>query len=128
MYESAIEAQPPFALTDADTRTLCMRYAALERRLGEVDRARAIFVHAARYLPPGSPLRNSCCADPTWLRRWPGSPTPPPLPMPRSLAHPRTEREFWAEWTAFEVKHGNEDTFRCGGRRAAAPNQRSIPA
>ncbi|PSC72105.1 Pre-mRNA-splicing factor SYF1 [Micractinium conductrix] len=76
VYESAIEAQPPFALTDADTRTLCMRYAALERRLGEVDRARAIFVHAA------------------------------------SLAHPRTEREFWAEWTAFEVKHGNEDTFR----------------
>lgn len=38
VYESAIEAQPPFALTDADTRTICLRYAALERRLGEVDR------------------------------------------------------------------------------------------
>ncbi len=38
VYEGAIEAQPPFALSDADTRTLCLRYAALERRLGEVDR------------------------------------------------------------------------------------------
>ena len=38
VYESAIEAQPPFALSDADTRTICLRYAALERRLGEVDR------------------------------------------------------------------------------------------
>ena len=76
VYEGAIEAQPPYALTDADTRTLCMRYAALERRLGEVDRARAIFVHAA------------------------------------SLADPRADKEFWGEWNAFEVKHGNQDTFR----------------
>ena len=38
IYESAIEAQPPHALSDADTRTVCLRYAALERRLGEVDR------------------------------------------------------------------------------------------
>lgn len=38
VYEGAIEAQPPLALSDADTRTVCLRYAALERRLGEVDR------------------------------------------------------------------------------------------
>lgn len=76
VYEGAIEAQPPFALTDADTRTLCLRYASLERRLGEVDRARAIFVHAA------------------------------------SLADPRQDKDFWAEWNSFEVKHGNEETFR----------------
>ncbi|KAL4450099.1 hypothetical protein ABPG77_010768 [Micractinium sp. CCAP 211/92] len=76
VYEGAIEAQPPYALTDGDTRTLCMRYASLERRLGEIDRARAILIHAA------------------------------------SLADPRSEKDFWAEWNAFEVKHGNEDTFR----------------
>lgn len=80
MYEGAIEAQPPHALTDADTRTLCTRYAALERRLGEIDRARAILIHAA------------------------------------SLADPRADKDFWAEWNAFEVKHGNEDTFRCAAR------------
>ena len=76
VYEGAIEAQPPYALTDGDTRTLCMRYAALERRLGEVDRARAILVHAS------------------------------------SLADPRTSPAFWAEWNEFEVRHGNEETFR----------------
>lgn len=86
VYESAIEAQPPQALSDADTRTLCLRYAALERRLGEVDRARAIYVHAS------------------------------------SLADPRGDRGFWEEWNSFEVKHGNEDTFRWGrgGTSAAA--------
>jgi hypothetical protein len=57
---------------------MCLRYAALERRLGEIDRARAIYVHAS------------------------------------SLADPRTDPGFWADWNDFEVKHGNEDTFRCG--------------
>lgn len=47
IYESAIEAQPPFNLSDGDTRTMCRRYAQLERKLGEVDRARAIYVHAS---------------------------------------------------------------------------------
>ncbi|KAL6771434.1 XAB2 [Auxenochlorella protothecoides x Auxenochlorella symbiontica] len=52
VYETAIEAQPPFALSDADTRTLCLRYAHLEQKLGEVDRARAIYVHASALADP----------------------------------------------------------------------------
>lgn len=44
------------------------RYAALERRLGEVDRARAILVHAS------------------------------------SLADPRVNPQFWADWNEFEVR------------------------
>ncbi|GAB4814261.1 hypothetical protein N2152v2_001307 [Parachlorella kessleri] len=76
IYEAAIEAQPPHNLGDADTRALCRRYAQLERKLGEVDRARAIYVHAS------------------------------------SLADPRVDRDFWDEWNQFEVRHGNEDTFR----------------
>ncbi len=76
IYEGAIEAVAPYNLSDADCRTICMRYAALERKVGEVDRARAIYVHAS------------------------------------TLADPRTDREFWNEWNQFEVKHGNEDTFR----------------
>lgn len=76
IYEAAIEAQPPAALSDDDARTMCLRYAKLEQRLGEVDRARAIFVHGS------------------------------------SLANPRVHRDFWTDWNAFEVKHGNEETFR----------------
>ncbi|GJP42019.1 hypothetical protein CLOM_g1622 [Closterium sp. NIES-68] len=72
IYERAIES----GLPDADVKKMCLRYAALERRLGEIDRARAIFVHASQ------------------------------------LADPRSDGEFWDAWNAFEIAHGNEDTFR----------------
>jgi pre-mRNA-splicing factor SYF1 len=29
-----------------------------------------------------------------------------------SLADPRTSKPFWDAWNEFEVRHGNEDTFR----------------
>lgn len=76
IYEMAIEAEPPYGLSDDDTRTMCLRYAALERRLGEIDRARAILVHAS------------------------------------AISDPQSQPQFWSEWNDFEVKHGNEDTFR----------------
>ena len=76
IYETAIEEQEDGGLSDEDCKKMCLRYAALERRLGEIDRARAIYVHAS------------------------------------SLADPRTDPGFWADWNGFEVKHGNEDTFR----------------
>ena len=63
-------------LPDRAVKTMCLKYAALERRLGEVDRARAIFVHASQ------------------------------------LADPREAGDFWEAWNAFEIAHGNEDTFR----------------
>ncbi|CAI5516389.1 unnamed protein product [Closterium sp. Naga37s-1] len=72
IYERAIES----GLPDGDVKRMCLRYAALERRLGEIDRARAIFVHASQ------------------------------------LADPRSDGEFWEAWNAFEIAHGNEDTFR----------------
>lgn len=53
IYEAAIEATPPADFADGDVRALCVRYAALERKLGEVDRARAIYVH-------GSSLAGAC--------------------------------------------------------------------
>lgn len=72
----AIEAHDPYNLTDADCLVMCKRYASLERNLGEIDRARAIYVHAS------------------------------------SLCNPAIEKQFWEEWNQFEIKHGNEDTFR----------------
>lgn len=49
-------------------KALVGRYAALERQLGEVDRARAILVHAS------------------------------------SLADPRVNPQFWADWNEFEAR------------------------
>ncbi|GAA5935784.1 mRNA splicing protein SYF1 [Sporobolomyces koalae] len=47
IYERAIEQLP-----DAQTAEMCLRFAALERKLGEIDRARAIFAHASQFCDP----------------------------------------------------------------------------
>lgn len=41
---------------------MCLRYAELERRLGEIDRARAIFIHASQFSDPR--------ADPDFWQKW----------------------------------------------------------
>ena len=71
IYEKAIEDLP-----DEACRVVCVRYAELERALGEIDRARGVYSHAAQ------------------------------------ISDPRVSEEFWETWKDFEVKHGNEDTFR----------------
>ena len=72
IYESAVELELP----DFQTKVLCTRYARLERKLGEIDRARGLYIHASQF------------------------------------ANPQHDPEFWEEWNRFEVRHGNEDTFR----------------
>ncbi|CAE7379573.1 fand [Symbiodinium sp. CCMP2456] len=47
IYDQAIEALPQDRIKDA-----CMRYAKMETMLGEVDRARAIYVHASQFCDP----------------------------------------------------------------------------
>ncbi|GJN94630.1 hypothetical protein Rhopal_007713-T1 [Rhodotorula paludigena] len=71
IYERAIEQLP-----DAQTAEMCLRFAALERKLGEIDRARAVYAHASQFCDP------------------------------------RTNPDFWAQWNAFEIETGSEDTFR----------------
>ena len=71
IYEKAIEALP-----DEFARDICLRYADLEKKLGEIDRARAVY---------------SYCSQ---------------------ICDPRTTEKFWNAWHDFEVRHGNEDTFR----------------
>jgi pre-mRNA-splicing factor SYF1 len=41
---------------------MCLKYAELERNLGEIDRARAIFVFASNYADPRS--------DPDFWKKW----------------------------------------------------------
>ncbi|KAI3844738.1 hypothetical protein MKX03_020611 [Papaver bracteatum] len=72
IYEQAIESE----LASEDVKTMCMKYADLEKSLGEIDRARAIYTFSSQF------------------------------------ADPRLDNDFWSRWHEFEVKHGNEDTFR----------------
>lgn len=64
------------ALTDAEMKPICMKYAELERKLGEIDRSRAVFLYGSQFCDPAK------AAD------------------------------YWGAWHQFEVKHGNEDTFK----------------
>lgn len=44
---------PLFAvLPDKQTAEMCLRFAALERKLGEIDRARAVYAHASQFCDP----------------------------------------------------------------------------
>lgn len=47
IYEKAIEVLP-----EDKVRVMCVRFAEVERKLGEIDRARAIFAHGAQYCDP----------------------------------------------------------------------------
>lgn len=40
------------ALPDRQTAEMCLHFAALERKLGEIDRARAIYAHASQFCDP----------------------------------------------------------------------------
>jgi pre-mRNA-splicing factor SYF1 len=47
IYERAIAALP-----DAEAKEMCLKFAEMERRLGEIDRARAIYGHASQFCDP----------------------------------------------------------------------------
>ena len=47
IYERAIAALP-----DKEARDMCLKFADMERRLGEIDRARAIYGHASQFCDP----------------------------------------------------------------------------
>ncbi|WVR08250.1 pre-mRNA-splicing factor SYF1 [Kwoniella sp. DSM 27419] len=47
IYERALESLP-----DKQTAEMCRRFARMERKLGEIDRARAIYAHASQFCDP----------------------------------------------------------------------------
>jgi pre-mRNA-splicing factor SYF1 len=55
IYEKAIEALP-----ERDLRKICQQYAQMEQRMGEIDRARAIYVHASQYCDPRVCVAEYC--------------------------------------------------------------------
>ncbi|KAL1833306.1 hypothetical protein DCAR_0103392 [Daucus carota subsp. sativus] len=50
IYEQAIES----GLPDKDAKTMCIKYAELEKSLGEIDRSRGIYKHASEFADPRS--------------------------------------------------------------------------
>ncbi|KAE7995583.1 hypothetical protein FH972_000363 [Carpinus fangiana] len=50
IYEQAIES----GLPDKDVKTMCLKYAELEKSLGEIDRARGVYVFASQFADPRS--------------------------------------------------------------------------
>lgn len=57
IYERAIAALP-----DAQAKEMCIKFAEMERRLGEIDRARAIYGHASQFCDPR--------VDPAFWSKW----------------------------------------------------------
>lgn len=49
VYERAIEVLP-----DQQCKEICLEYAEMERKLGEIDRARAIYAHASQFCDPSA--------------------------------------------------------------------------
>ncbi|KAI0736927.1 protein prenylyltransferase [Fomitopsis betulina] len=47
IYERALEVLP-----DKQTAEMCLRFASMERKLGEIDRARTIYAHASQFCDP----------------------------------------------------------------------------
>ncbi|KAL8028538.1 hypothetical protein ABFX02_14G167400 [Erythranthe guttata] len=58
IYEQAIES----GLPDKDVKTMCVKYAELEKSLGEIDRGRALYKHASQFADPRS--------DPDFWESW----------------------------------------------------------
>ncbi|KZV27511.1 hypothetical protein F511_04562 [Dorcoceras hygrometricum] len=58
IYEQAIES----GLPDKDIKVMCMKYAELEKSLGEIDRSRALYKHASQFADPRS--------DPDFWNKW----------------------------------------------------------
>lgn len=95
IYEKAIEV-----LDETSARDMCLRFAEMENKLGEIDRARAIYAHCSQMCDPRvSKLFNN------------------KLPLSFTSVHglffvSQVTAEFWKTWKDFEIRHGNEDTMR----------------
>ena len=78
-------------------RDVCLRFSDLETKLGEIDRARAIYAHASQICDPRVRIHPS-------LYRY--------LEFRYFWCFVQVTQKFWQTWKEFEIKHGNEDTVR----------------
>ena len=85
IYQKAINCLPESRVVD-----MCIQYSDMERALGEIERARSILVHASKFCKNRG---QDGAAD-------------------TASTVPGDDPDLWTHWHAFEVAHGNEDTFR----------------
>lgn len=71
IFERAINALP-----ETEAKDMCLEFISVEEKLGEIDRARALFAYGSQF------------------------------------SDPRVAPEYWQKWDEFEIKYGNEDTYK----------------
>lgn len=57
IYEKSIEMLP-----EDQSRQMCVKFADLETKLGEIDRARAIYAHCSQICDPRVSSSRRCCS------------------------------------------------------------------
>ena len=97
---------PTQVLPDQHSRDMCLRFADMESKLGEIDRARAIYSFCSQICDPRV-SRQDC---PRSTER--GSPPRRADNGPLCLCCLQLTAHFWQTWKEFEIRHGNEDTIR----------------
>ncbi|KAK7800578.1 hypothetical protein U0070_013382 [Myodes glareolus] len=102
IYQKAIEV-----LSDEHAREMCLRFADMECKLGEIDRARAIYSFCSQICDPRVGLGLG-----SGRYGWTMGICIKHLDHPHACTPPQTTGAFWQTWKDFEVRHGNEDTIR----------------
>lgn len=99
-------SQPHQVLSDEHAREMCLRFADMECKLGEIDRARAIYSFCSQICDPRVGTVLSLGRD--WGMEGCGQADQLTFLLPPL----QTTGAFWQTWKDFEVRHGNEDTIR----------------
>lgn len=102
---------------------MCLRFADLERKLGEIDRARAIYAHASQIADPRVSEIHSDLIILNWMAKLSDTVLYyifisyyKVLIILQKIYNKiflfQVAANFWQVWKEFEIKHGNEDTVR----------------
>ncbi len=86
LFQKAIDV-----LSDEEMVNTGIRFAKLERKLGEIDRARAIYAHISQFSNPEGTTFNS---------------------QINKRIKKDDDYQLWKIWEEFEMKFGNVDTYK----------------
>ena len=92
---------------------MCVRFADMESKLGEIDRSRAIYSYCSQICDPRVSRHTTVFSS---SRRHLVSPCRlfffSDLTQDAFLHLVQVTASFWQSWKEFEIRHGNEDTIR----------------
>lgn len=87
-------------LPDEHARDMCLRFADMESKLGEIDRGRAIYSYCSQICDPRVYLHILSKVYSFWI-------------FDKLIClNKQVTAHFWQNWKEFEIRHGNEDTIR----------------